>query len=157
MTDATSGVEVGVLEGYSAVSGSGAAIRIEFDDPADWQWALDLWRSLRDPAECCGPSTEGGAVGAESPPTCPDGDTQSGTTVRAHIGDAPHGRSRRSHGLTRQSLMMVADLATEEDQCDDRDDRDQREDEGVFRKPLASVVARGRRSVHSDAVPWRYP
>ena len=46
MTDATSGVEVGVLEGYSAVSGSGAAIRIEFDDPADWQWALDMWRSL---------------------------------------------------------------------------------------------------------------
>jgi hypothetical protein len=46
MTDASSGVEVGVLEGYSAVSGSGAAIRIEFDDPADWQWALDTWRSL---------------------------------------------------------------------------------------------------------------
>jgi hypothetical protein len=46
MTDASSGVEVGILEGYSAVSGSGAAIRIEFDDPADWQWALDMWRSL---------------------------------------------------------------------------------------------------------------
>jgi hypothetical protein len=46
MTDASSGVEVGILEGYSAVSGSGAAIRIEFDDPADWQWALDTWRSL---------------------------------------------------------------------------------------------------------------
>ena len=45
-TDASSGVEVGVLEGYSAVVGSGAAIRIEFDDPADWQWALDMWRSL---------------------------------------------------------------------------------------------------------------
>jgi hypothetical protein len=45
-TDATSGVEIGVLEGYSAVVGSGAAIRIEFDDPADWQWALDMWRSL---------------------------------------------------------------------------------------------------------------
>jgi hypothetical protein len=28
------------------VAGSGAAIRIEFDDPADWQWALDIWRSL---------------------------------------------------------------------------------------------------------------
>ena len=27
-------------------AGSGAAIRIEFDDPADWQWALDIWRSL---------------------------------------------------------------------------------------------------------------
>jgi hypothetical protein len=46
MTDASSGVEVGILEGYSAVSGSGAAIKIEFDDPADWQWALDMWRSL---------------------------------------------------------------------------------------------------------------
>jgi len=46
MTDASSGLEVGILEGYSAVAGSGAAIRIEFDDPADWQWALDIWRSL---------------------------------------------------------------------------------------------------------------
>jgi hypothetical protein len=46
MTDASSGVEVGILEGYAAVLGSGAAIRIEFDDPADWQWALDMWRSL---------------------------------------------------------------------------------------------------------------
>ncbi len=47
MTDASSGLEVGILEGYSAVTGSGAAIRIEFDDPADWQWALEMWRSLR--------------------------------------------------------------------------------------------------------------
>ena len=46
MTDASSGLEVGILEGYAAVTGSGAAIRIEFDDPADWQWALDTWRSL---------------------------------------------------------------------------------------------------------------
>jgi hypothetical protein len=46
MTDASSGVEIGILEGYAAVAGSGAAIRIEFDDPADWQWALDTWRSL---------------------------------------------------------------------------------------------------------------
>lgn len=46
-TDATSGVEVGVLEGYSAIRGSGAAVRIEFDDPGDWQWALETWRSLR--------------------------------------------------------------------------------------------------------------
>ena len=45
-TDATSGVEVGVLEGYSAVRGRGAAIRIEFDDSADWRWALDTWRGL---------------------------------------------------------------------------------------------------------------
>ena len=46
-TDATSGVEIGVLEGYSAIRGSGSAVRIEFDDPADWQWALDTWRALR--------------------------------------------------------------------------------------------------------------
>jgi hypothetical protein len=45
-SDATSGVEVGILEGFSAVVGSGAAIRIEFDDPADWQWAIDMWKSL---------------------------------------------------------------------------------------------------------------
>ncbi len=45
-TDASSGVEVGVLDGYSAVVGSGAAIRIIFEDPGDWQWALDMWRSL---------------------------------------------------------------------------------------------------------------
>jgi hypothetical protein len=46
-TDASSGVEVGVVEGYSAVVGSGAAIRIVFDDPSDWEWAIDMWRSLR--------------------------------------------------------------------------------------------------------------
>jgi hypothetical protein len=45
-TDASSGVEVGVLDAYSAVVGSGAAIRIVFDDPGDWQWALDTWRAL---------------------------------------------------------------------------------------------------------------
>ena len=45
-TDTSSGVEVGVLEGYSAVVGSGAAIRIVFEDPTDWQWAIDMWRSL---------------------------------------------------------------------------------------------------------------
>ena len=45
-TDASSGVEVGILEGYSAVRGSGAAIKIEFDDPADWQWAVETWRAL---------------------------------------------------------------------------------------------------------------
>jgi hypothetical protein len=41
------GVEVAVLEGYSAVTGRGAAIRIAFDDPDDWRWAVELWRSLR--------------------------------------------------------------------------------------------------------------
>ncbi len=46
-TDASSGVEVGIVEGYSAVVGSGAAIRIVFDDPSDWEWAIDMWRSLR--------------------------------------------------------------------------------------------------------------
>ena len=45
-TDPSSGLEIAVLDGYSAVPGSGAAIRIEFDDAADWQWALDMWRSL---------------------------------------------------------------------------------------------------------------
>jgi hypothetical protein len=45
-TDASSGLEVGVLDGFAAVTGSGAAIRVTFDDPADWQWALDTWRSL---------------------------------------------------------------------------------------------------------------
>ena len=43
------GAEVGhaVLDAYSAVRGSGAALRIEIHDPADWEWALDMWRSLR--------------------------------------------------------------------------------------------------------------
>jgi len=45
-TDPSSGLEIAVLDGYSAVPGSGAAIRIEFDDAGDWQWALDMWRSL---------------------------------------------------------------------------------------------------------------
>jgi hypothetical protein len=45
-TDPTSGVEVGVLDGYAAIRGSGAAIRIEFNDPADWEWAVDTWRAL---------------------------------------------------------------------------------------------------------------
>lgn len=45
-TDASSGLEVGIVEGYSAIAGSGAAIRITFDDGADWQWALDTWRAL---------------------------------------------------------------------------------------------------------------
>jgi len=45
-SDASSGVEVGVVEGYSATRGRGAAVRITFDDPADWQWALDTWRAL---------------------------------------------------------------------------------------------------------------
>ena len=45
-SDATSGVEIGILDGFSAVVGSGAVIRIEFDDPGDWQWAIDMWKSL---------------------------------------------------------------------------------------------------------------
>ena len=44
--DASSGVEVGVVDGYSATWGRGAAVRIMFGDPADWQWALDTWRAL---------------------------------------------------------------------------------------------------------------
>lgn len=46
-TDDSSGVSTGIVEGYVAVPGSGAVIRVEFDDPGDWQWALDQWRSLR--------------------------------------------------------------------------------------------------------------
>jgi hypothetical protein len=41
------GVSTGVVEGFSAVDGRGAAIRVEFDDPEDWTWALDQWRALR--------------------------------------------------------------------------------------------------------------
>jgi hypothetical protein len=46
-TDASSGLEIGVVEGFAAVTGSGAVIRIEFDDGEDYAWALDMWRSLR--------------------------------------------------------------------------------------------------------------
>lgn len=46
-SDPSSGVEVATVEGFSAVRGRGAAIRIEIDDPQDWKWALDAWRSLR--------------------------------------------------------------------------------------------------------------
>lgn len=46
-TDTSSGLEVGVLEGFCAVAGSGAVIRIEFDDGEDYAWALEMWRSLR--------------------------------------------------------------------------------------------------------------
>lgn len=45
--DTSSGMSVGVLEGFSAVVGSGAAIRVEFDDPADWSWAVEQWKGLR--------------------------------------------------------------------------------------------------------------
>lgn len=41
------GISLGVVEGYAATSGRGAAIRVEFDDPADWQWALEQWKALR--------------------------------------------------------------------------------------------------------------
>jgi hypothetical protein len=45
--DASSGIEVATLDGYAAVLGRGAAIRVEIHDPTDWEWALDMWRSLR--------------------------------------------------------------------------------------------------------------
>jgi hypothetical protein len=45
-SDTSSGVEIGILDGYSAVVGTGSVIRIEFDDPGDWQWAIDMWKSL---------------------------------------------------------------------------------------------------------------
>jgi hypothetical protein len=46
-SEESSGVAVGVVEGYAAVTGSGAVIRVEFDDASDWDWALDQWRALR--------------------------------------------------------------------------------------------------------------
>ena len=46
-SDPSTGVEVATVEGFSAVRGRGAAIRIEIDDPHDWKWALDTWRGLR--------------------------------------------------------------------------------------------------------------
>jgi hypothetical protein len=46
-SDPSSGVEVATVEGFSAVRGRGAAIRIVIDDPEDWKWALDTWRGLR--------------------------------------------------------------------------------------------------------------
>lgn len=46
-TDASSGLSTYVLEGFSAVVGSGAAIRVEFNDPDDWSWAVERWRALR--------------------------------------------------------------------------------------------------------------
>jgi hypothetical protein len=46
-TDASSGVEVAVLDGFSAVPGRGAAVRIVFEDADDWRWAVDLWRALQ--------------------------------------------------------------------------------------------------------------
>jgi len=46
-TETSSGVEVATVEGYSAVTGRGAAIRIVIEDPQDWKWALDTWRNLR--------------------------------------------------------------------------------------------------------------
>jgi hypothetical protein len=47
LEETSSGVSVGVLEGYSAIVGRGAAIRIEFDDPNDWSWAIDTWKAVR--------------------------------------------------------------------------------------------------------------
>ena len=44
--DDSSGVSTGVLEAYAAVTGRGAAMRVVFDDPNDWPWAMDVWRAL---------------------------------------------------------------------------------------------------------------
>lgn len=46
-SDTSSGIEVATVEGYSAVRGRGAVIRIVIEDPQDWKWALDTWRGLR--------------------------------------------------------------------------------------------------------------
>jgi hypothetical protein len=44
--DESSGVSTGVLEAYAAVTGRGAAMRVAFEDPDDWPWAMDVWRAL---------------------------------------------------------------------------------------------------------------
>ena len=46
-SDSSTGVDVATVEGYSAIRGSGAVIRIVIEDPEDWKWALDTWRGLR--------------------------------------------------------------------------------------------------------------
>jgi hypothetical protein len=46
-SDASTGIEIGRLEGYSGAPGSGAVLRIEFENPSDWKWALDTWRGVR--------------------------------------------------------------------------------------------------------------
>jgi len=46
-SDASTGIEIGRLEGFSAAPGSGAVLRIEFENPSDWKWALDTWRGVR--------------------------------------------------------------------------------------------------------------
>ena len=46
-SEAGTGIEIGRLDGYSGVRGSGAVVRIEFEDPADWKWAIDTWRTVR--------------------------------------------------------------------------------------------------------------
>jgi len=69
------GVEVAVLEGYSAVRGRGAAIRVVINEPTDWEWAIGVWRSLA-PATGLGGSwiaaptpTADGAAGPGGPTT----------------------------------------------------------------------------------------
>jgi hypothetical protein len=46
-SDPSSGIVVATVEGYSAIRGKGAAIKIVIEDPQDWKWALDTWRALR--------------------------------------------------------------------------------------------------------------
>ena len=46
MTDASSGLEVGSPRGLLGDPRVRCSDPVEFDDPADWQWALDMWRSL---------------------------------------------------------------------------------------------------------------
>ena len=45
-TDPSSGLEIGVLDGYSAVTGLGRRDPHRVRRPSDWQWALDMWRAL---------------------------------------------------------------------------------------------------------------
>src|SRR4029079_10081699 len=86
--------EIGILEGYSAVAGSGAAIRIEFDDPGDWQWALDMWRSLA-PAWPTGPPARPPRLRAvEYPPDLVEAACQLVDVVGRRV-DAEAGPGRR--------------------------------------------------------------
>jgi hypothetical protein len=46
-TDPSRGVVVGRIEGFSAITGSGAVIVIDIDDLDDEAWAVRTWRTLR--------------------------------------------------------------------------------------------------------------
>ncbi len=41
-----SGIQVAILDGFMAVPGRGAAVRIVIHDASDWEWAIEMWRAL---------------------------------------------------------------------------------------------------------------